>query len=202
MDTFEYDAPAEVYSSDGTIARKRPVTYRRFARSAEAIRFTIEQLPQAMQRGTVMEVGGDRIRFTDIRALYDSKHYPLSRRPREQTRSRSLIAGLRIGGGSMMKLRPGARKKRKTPMLNFPNASRSYDATRRCIHFRGSDGAMEISFFLDENALIALVGEPPSSEASFLESFDQNREQILKAARKVYERRRKGSYDVFASDFR
>jgi len=110
MDTFEYDAPAEVYSSDGTIARKRPVTYRRFARSAEAIRFTIEQLPQAMQRGTVMEVGGDRIRFTDIRALYDSKHYPLSRRPREQTRSRSLIAGLRIGGGSMMKLRPGARK--------------------------------------------------------------------------------------------
>ena len=85
MDTFEYDAPAEVYSSDGTIARKRPVTYRRFARSAEAIRFTIEQLPQAMQRGTVMEVGGDRIRFTDIRALYDSKHYPLSRRPREQT---------------------------------------------------------------------------------------------------------------------
>jgi hypothetical protein len=90
----------------------------------------------------------------------------------------------------MMKLRRGARKKWKTPMLNFPNASRSYDATRRCIHFWGSDGAMEISFFLDENALIALVGEPPSSEASFLESFDQNREHILRAARKVYERRR------------
>ncbi len=52
---------------------------------------------------------------------------------------------------------------------------------------------MEISFFLDENALIALGGKPPSSEASFLESFDQNREHILRAARKVYERRRKGS---------
>ncbi len=30
MDNFEYDAPAEVYSSGGSIARKRSVTYRRF----------------------------------------------------------------------------------------------------------------------------------------------------------------------------
>ncbi len=87
-------------------------------------------------------------------------------------------------------------------MLSFPNASRSYDATRRCIHFWGSDGAIEISFFLDESALIGILSEPPSSEASLLESFDQNRERILRAARKVYERRRKGSYDVFGSDFR
>jgi hypothetical protein len=86
-------------------------------------------------------------------------------------------------------------------MLDFPNASRSYDATRHCIRFWGSDGAMEVSFFLDESALIDLAGAP-SSEASLLESFDQNRERILRTARKVYERRRKGSYDLFASDFR
>jgi hypothetical protein len=86
-------------------------------------------------------------------------------------------------------------------MLDFPNASRSYDATRHCIRFWGSDGATEVSFFLDESALNGLAG-PSSSEASLLESFDQNRERILKAARKVYERRRKGSYDLFASDFR
>jgi len=86
-------------------------------------------------------------------------------------------------------------------MLDFPNASRSYDATRHCIHFWGSDGAMEVSFFLDESALTGLAG-PSSSEASLLESFDQNRERILKAARKVYERRPKGSYDLFATDFR
>jgi hypothetical protein len=85
-------------------------------------------------------------------------------------------------------------------MLDFPNASRSYDATRHCIRFWGSDGAMEVSFFLDESALTGLAG-PSSSEASLLESFDQNRERILKAARKVYERRRKGSYDLFATDF-
>ena len=31
---------------------------------------------------------------------------------------------------------------------------------------------------------------------------DNYLERILKAARKVYERRRKGSYDLFASDLR
>jgi hypothetical protein len=202
MDNFEYDAPAEVYSSDGSTACKRPVTCRRFTRSAEAIRFTIEQLPHAMQRSTVMEVGGDRIKFTDIRALYDSERYPLSRRHREQIDACSSPAGLRISKGSALKLRRRVRQERITPMLNFPNASRSYDATRRCVHFWGNDGAIEISFFLDEKALIALANEPPSSEASLLESFDQNRERILRAARKVYERPRKGSYDLFASDFR
>jgi Protein of unknown function (DUF1488) len=59
---------------------------------------------------------------------------------------------------------------------------------------------MEVSFFLDENALIGLAG-PSSSEASLLASFDQQRERILRTARKVYERRRKGSYDLLASDF-
>lgn len=87
-------------------------------------------------------------------------------------------------------------------MLSFPNASRSYDATRRCIHFWGADGALEISFFLDENALIGLASEPPSSEFALLECFDQHRERILTVARKVYDRRSKGSYDLFAFDFR
>ena len=79
VEKFSYAAPAEIYSSGGTGARKRPVTYRRFPSSAEAIRFTIEQLPQIMQRGTVMEVGDDRYEFADIRALYDSEQYPLRR---------------------------------------------------------------------------------------------------------------------------
>ena len=87
-------------------------------------------------------------------------------------------------------------------MLNFPNASRSYDSRRRCIHFWGSDGAIEVSFFLDESALAGIAVGRPSSEATLLASFDQNRERILNAARKVYKRRRKGSYDLFASDFR
>jgi hypothetical protein len=79
MDKFAYDAPAEIYSTDDVGARKRPVSYRRFDSSAEAIRFAIEQLPQIMQRGTVMEVGDDRFEINAIRALYDSASYPLSR---------------------------------------------------------------------------------------------------------------------------
>lgn len=86
-------------------------------------------------------------------------------------------------------------------MLNFPNESRSYDATRRCIRFWGSDGAIEVSFFLEQSALEKIATRAPAGEASLLESFDQNREQILGAARKVYERRRKGSYEIHAEDF-
>lgn len=79
METFAYDAPAEIYSSSGTGARKRPVSYRRFPTSAEAIRFTIEELPHIVQRGTVMEVEDERYELADIRALYDSDRYPLPR---------------------------------------------------------------------------------------------------------------------------
>jgi hypothetical protein len=79
MEKFAYDAPAEIYASNGTGARKRPVTYRRFPSSAEAIRFTMEELPLIMQRGTVMEVGDDRFEIADIRALYESEDYPLAR---------------------------------------------------------------------------------------------------------------------------
>ena len=120
MDKFEYEAPAEVYSTDGSIARKRPVTYRRFAHSAEAIRFAIEQLPLTMQRGTVMEVGGDRIKFSQIRALYDSKRYPLSRRERELIGSRSSLSGGRIRKGSPLKLRYRTRPDRNHSDAEFP----------------------------------------------------------------------------------
>ena len=86
-------------------------------------------------------------------------------------------------------------------MLNFPNESRSYDATRRCIRFWGSDGAIEVSFFLDQSALEKIATRAPIGEASLLESFDQNRERILHTARKVYARRQKGSYELYATDF-
>lgn len=79
LEGFSYDQPADIYSTDGKAARKRPVSYRRFASSAEAIRFAVEQLPQIMQRGTVMEMGEDRYEFANIRALYESNRYPLQR---------------------------------------------------------------------------------------------------------------------------
>ncbi len=86
-------------------------------------------------------------------------------------------------------------------MLNFPNESRSYDATRRCVRFWGSDGALEVPFFLEESALAKISAGALSGEQSLLASFDVNRQRILQAARKVYQRRRKGSYELIAADF-
>jgi hypothetical protein len=79
LEKFPFEAPAEIYATGGTAARKRPMSYRRFPTSAEAIRFVIEDLPQIVQRGTVMEVGDERYELSDIRSLYDSAAYPLIR---------------------------------------------------------------------------------------------------------------------------
>ena len=81
MSSFDYDALAEIYSSPARGTRAGPVAYRRFQHSAEAIRFTIEELSDQMQRGTAMEVDGLRFDFAQIRDLYVSERYPLNRRP-------------------------------------------------------------------------------------------------------------------------
>ena len=80
MTSFAYDALAEVYSGSARGARTGPLGYRRFERSAEAIRFTIEELSDQMQRGTAMEVDGERFDLAQIRDLYVSERYPLNRR--------------------------------------------------------------------------------------------------------------------------
>jgi hypothetical protein len=41
----------------------------------------------------------------------------------------------------------------------------------------------------------------PSDEAGLLNAFDRNRKRIYDAAAKVYERGRKGSYDLLPEDF-
>jgi hypothetical protein len=86
-------------------------------------------------------------------------------------------------------------------MLKFPNASRSYDPTRHCVRFWGHDGALEISFFVTEDALLKLVPSAAPGEVSLLEAFDANRERIVRTALKAYEGRRKGSYELSGSDF-
>ena len=85
--------------------------------------------------------------------------------------------------------------------LNFPNASRSYDAAERLIRFWGHDGALEVSFFVEESALRQIAPASGYDEAAALKIFDANRERIFKAARTAYSDRRKGSYALIASDF-
>jgi hypothetical protein len=85
--------------------------------------------------------------------------------------------------------------------LSFPNASRSYDATRRAVRFWGYDSAMEASFFVSEEALKRVHPDMRFDEAGLLDAFDANREVIQAAAAKVFARGRKGSYDLVSGDF-
>jgi hypothetical protein len=87
--------------------------------------------------------------------------------------------------------------------LNFPNPSRSFDATKNRVRFWGYDSAIEISFFVEGDALRKLCPEMSNVEAGFLEAFDAARKRIHEVADKVYERGSNGSYaySLAAEDF-
>lgn len=85
--------------------------------------------------------------------------------------------------------------------IAFPNQSRSYDGTRRAVRFWGYDSAIENSFFIEADALKRLHPAMCDGEAGALSAFDLNRDQIYQAAARIYVRRRKGSYNLVASDF-
>jgi hypothetical protein len=86
-------------------------------------------------------------------------------------------------------------------MLNFPNRSRFFDTTRRAVRFWGHDSAIEWSFFVTEDALKHLQPDMEGDEVSLLLAFDAHRTAIYAAAKKVYGRGRKGSYELAAVDF-
>ena len=54
-----------------------------------------------------------------------------------------------------------------TMMLNFPNASRIFDATRRAVRFWGHCSAMEVSFFMTETALKRVQPDMRADEVGF-----------------------------------
>jgi hypothetical protein len=80
MAEFDYDAPAELYSSRNP-SRRAPVGYTRFATAAEAIRFAMEELPPERLGGASLEVDDERFDGAGIRTLYASDAYPLPRPP-------------------------------------------------------------------------------------------------------------------------
>lgn len=93
----------------------------------------------------------------------------------------------------------GAKKR----TLSFPNESRSYDAATGRIRFWAYDGAIEISFFVERDAIQKLNRKMPQSEAEFLQAFDAGREHLHEVADRVYTLGPKGSYTcvVSAADF-
>jgi hypothetical protein len=84
--------------------------------------------------------------------------------------------------------------------INFPNRSRSYDATRQGVRFWGYDRSMEASFLLSVEALRRIAPGVQFEAADLLHAFDLNRERIYAAAARVYGRGRKGSYNLVAAD--
>jgi hypothetical protein len=84
--------------------------------------------------------------------------------------------------------------------INFPNNSRSYDATRRAVRFWGYDRSMESSFYMTVDALKRLQPNVSFDPLDLLRAFDVNRDKIYAIAARVYARGRRGSYDLNAVD--
>jgi hypothetical protein len=85
--------------------------------------------------------------------------------------------------------------------LGFPNECRFYDGAVHAVRFSGHDGALEAPFFIGEHALKQIQPDMPFNESGLLEAFDLNRARIYATATRVYERGRKGSYEVLPEDF-
>ena len=89
--------------------------------------------------------------------------------------------------------------------LSFPNPSRSFDEHGARIRFWGYDRALEVAFFVENEALRRLRPNLEAAEAGFLLAFDEARSQIEGAAEKAYARGRRGkrtfAFVLTAADF-
>ena len=84
--------------------------------------------------------------------------------------------------------------------IAFPNASRSYDATRAAVRFWGSDSAMEAAFLITSDALRRIDPTAAGDEEGMLAAFDRHRTRIYQVAAKAYSRG-KDFYELDARDF-
>jgi hypothetical protein len=80
IDTFDFDAPAELFMTRGGFARGGAMTYRRFPTAAAAVRFAVEEMPTSALLRATMEVKESRFDHRAIRALYDRSAGASSRR--------------------------------------------------------------------------------------------------------------------------
>jgi hypothetical protein len=82
IDTFDFNAPAELFPSRNRKVVNK-IKYRRFDKAAEAVRFAVEELPEAQLLGAYVQVDEQRFGHQEIRALYDSERYPLKKRVKQ-----------------------------------------------------------------------------------------------------------------------
>ena len=74
-------------------------------------------------------------------------------------------------------------------MLSFPNPSRDFIRSKKQVHFIGYDSVLEISFFLEMDALLKLQPNLDDSESAILQAFDNARQRIQEVASQVYKSR-------------
>ena len=88
MAEFDYGTTAQLFSTRSEAEqsparsrrhRRQPAGFGRFARAAEAIRFAIEELPRDLLPETCLEVDEKIFDQDEIRRLYQSDNYPLTR---------------------------------------------------------------------------------------------------------------------------
>ena len=75
--TIDYTAPAELFPSRRYA--KSLARYQRFPNAAKAVKYVIEEMPEAWLNGSFLDVDGTRFEGRQIRALYDAEAYPLKR---------------------------------------------------------------------------------------------------------------------------
>jgi hypothetical protein len=80
MVEFDYCAAAELFPARRRSLGRQSFGYKRFAQASQAIRFAIEDLPPESLAGAFLEVDEQRYSSHDMRRLYQSAEYPLSRR--------------------------------------------------------------------------------------------------------------------------
>jgi hypothetical protein len=80
--------------------------------------------------------------------------------------------------------------------LTFPNPSRSFDESHNRVLFWGYDRSIEVSFFVEVEALQRLRPGLDTAEKGLLQTFDELRERIHAVADKLYARgdRERGEY--------
>ena len=88
-------------------------------------------------------------------------------------------------------------------MLSFPNPSRDFIRSKKQVHFIGYDSVLEISFFLEMDALLKLQPNLDDSESAILQAFDNARQRIQEVASQVYKSRPNLSftYHLVPADF-
>ena len=80
MVEFDYYAAAELFPTRRRPLGRQSFGYKRFAQASQAIRFAIEDMPPECLVGAFLEVDEQRYGSDDIRRLYQSSEYPLTRR--------------------------------------------------------------------------------------------------------------------------